>query len=135
MKKSLILMLSLMVASCGDSDDEDSSSSIVGSWSFIYPSVQCTETYVFESDSTFSATSLDQIYGGTYSLSSDVNSSNRQEFTVTITNDNQQADCEGDTESDVGVVADLYIEFVTSSEMVWYRESSDGEALLTLDKN
>lgn len=30
MKKSLILMLSLMVASCGDSDDEDSSSSIVG---------------------------------------------------------------------------------------------------------
>lgn len=136
MKKTLILMFSLMVASCGDSDDgDDNSNSIVGSWSYTYPSVQCTEIYSFKADNTFTVTSLDEIYGGTYSLSDDVNSSDRQEFSITITSDNQQADCEGDMESDAGVTAELYIEFVSPIVMDWYLEPTGGTASITLKKD
>ena len=140
-KKTTLLAFGflLILNACGGGGGDSGSStpqntSIVGTWSFIYPSIQCAETYNFNSNNTFSATSLDEVFAGTYDLGTQANSSNRRPFTVSITSDNQQADCEGDNSNDVGLVADIFVDFPSATEMNWYLKSSGGAPWVTLNK-
>jgi len=137
LKKIIVLLFSLSIAACSSSDSGSSTpqtASIVGAWSFIYPSVQCTETYVFNANDTFSATSLDEVFGGTYAFTAQANSSNRYPFSFTVTSDNQQFDCEGDNANDVGLVVDIFADFPSATVMNWYLQSSGGTPVVTLNK-
>ena len=135
MKKFIVLLFLLSIASCSSSDSSTpQSASIVGTWSFIYPSIQCTETYIFSSNNTFSGVSLDEVFDGTYTFAAQVNSSNRHPLSFTVTSDNQQFDCEGDNANDVGLVVDLFAEFPNATVMNWYLQSSGGSPVVTLNK-
>ena len=135
MKKLIVLLSSLLIVACSSSNSSTTqSSSIVGTWSFICPSVQCTETYIFNSNNTFSATSLDKVFGGTYNFTTQANSSNRYPFTISINSDNQQANCEGDNSNDVDLVADIFVDFPSDTVMNWYLQSSGGTPAATLNK-
>ena len=137
MRKIIILILTLYVMACSSSDSGSSNTpnaSIIGTWSFIFPSIQCTETYVFNSNNTFTANSLDEDFGGTYTFASTPNSSNRHAFSFTVTSDNQQFDCEGDNANDVGLVVDIFADFPSATVMNWYLQSSGDAPVVTLNK-
>lgn len=108
---------------------------LVGSWSFIYPAEQCTETYIFNSNNTFKWRSLDEVVTGTYYFSPQANSSNRHPLSLEVTSDNQQFDCKGNNHNDVGLVVDIFAEFPSETVMNWYYESTGGSLIVTLDKN
>ena len=135
--KYTLLISVLLLSDCGGGGGGSSttqSASIVGTWSFIYPSIQCTETYTFNSNNTFSATSLDEIFGGTYTFTTQSNSSNRHDLSFTVTSDNQQFDCEGDNSNDVGLVINIFAEVPSTTVMNWYLQSSGGTPGVTLNK-
>jgi len=137
--KYTLLTLVFLLSACGGGgggggSSTSQSASIVGTWSFIYPSIQCTETYTFNSNNTFSATSLDEIFGGTYTFTTQSNSSNRHDLSFTVTSDNQQFDCEGDNSNDVGLVINIFAEFPSTTVMNWYLQSSGGTPAVTLNK-
>ena len=132
---AIIMALSLSACSSDSSNGAIENEAIIGTWSFIYPSVQCTETYTFSTDNTFTLTSLDEAHSGTYAFTNESNSSNRHSLSFTVTNDNQQADCEGDNINDVGRVVDIFAEFVTTNQMNWYLQSSGGIPVVTVNKN
>lgn len=136
MKKIIVLLISLFTVACSSSDSGTlQSSPIVGTWLLIVPAVQCTETFVFNSNNTFSGTSLDEIFGGTYTFTTQANTSNRHTFSFTVTSENQQFDCEGDNANDVGTVFNLFAEFPSTNVMNWYLQSTGGSPLVTLNKN
>ncbi len=122
MKKLAVLLFSLLIAACSSDDGSDStqSASVIGTWSLIVPAVSCTETFVFTSNNTFSGTSLDEVFAGTYVFTTQANTSNRHAFSFTVTSDNQQFDCEGDNADDIGTVFNLFAEFPSETVMNWY---------------
>jgi len=139
LKKTIVLLISLFTISCtstdnGSGNSTPQSSPIIGTWSFIYPSIQCTETYIFNADNTFSATSLDEIFSGTYTFTAQSNTSNRHPFSFTVTSDNQQFDCQGSNANNVGQVVDIFSEFPNSVTMNWYLQSTGGTPEVTLNK-
>ena len=131
------MLISLLTVACSSDSGNSTpqSASVVGTWSLIVPSVQCTETFVFNSNNTFSGTSLDEIFGGTYAFTAQANTSNRHAFSFTVTSDNQQFDCEGDNANDLGTVFNLFAEFPSANVMSWYLQSTGGSPEVTLNKN
>jgi len=134
LKKIIVLLISLLTIACSSSDSVNIPP-VVGMWSHTIPSVQCTETFTFNSNNTFSASSLDEISNGTYVFETQENSSNRHAFSFTVTSDNQQFDCEGDNTNDIGTVYNLYAEFPDTTVMNWYLQPTGGTPVETLNKN
>ncbi len=115
---------------------------VVGTWTQLILSVNCIETFTFNSDNSFSGTSLNESFSGTYTftsqsdsqLNSQSNSSNRHPFSLKVTNDNQQPDCEGDSTNDTGSAFDIIVEFPNETVMNWYLHSSDDVPVATLNR-
>ena len=140
MKLTITMLYIALLTACGDgravsvNGSSSKDTTIIGTWSFTYPAVQCTETYVFKFDKRWSATSLDAQFGGNYEFSNQSNTSDREKLSLTWTSDNQQSDCEGDMDSKVGQITDLYVTFVSSTIMEWYSQPSGGSVEVTLNK-
>ncbi len=87
----LISAITFLV-SCGGSSGSDTNtsttSSIVGTWSFIYPSSGCEESYTFNSNGTWSESALDEIQTGTYTFDETVNAGERHALSIVVTSDN-----------------------------------------------
>ena len=111
---------------------------VVGTWTQLILSVNCIETFTFNADNSFSGTSLNESFSGTYTFTSQSdsqsNSSNRHPFSLKVTNDNQQPDCEGDSTNDTGSAFDIIVEFPNETVMNWYLHSSDGVPVATLNR-
>lgn len=111
---------------------------VVGTWSQMIASVNCIETFTFNADNSFSGTSLNESFSGTYTFTSQSDSqsnlSNRHPFSLKVTNDNQQPDCEGDSTNDTGSAFDIIVEFPNETVMNWYLHSSDDVPVATLNK-
>ena len=135
MKKILIVICVFIISACSSDSNNTQSSLISGTWSYIVPATQCSESYTFNSDNTVRITALDEIIDGTYTFSSQTNSSNRHALSITTISDNQLPDCEGSNDDDSNLVLDIFVEFKTQTEMDWYVQSAGGDVLITLNKN
>ena len=135
MKKTLIVICTLILASCSSDNSAVQTVSIVGNWTYIVPATQCIESYKFNSDNTVRITALDEVIDGTYSISSLSNINGRPLLSILLLTDNQQPDCEGNNDDDSNSVLDVFIEFPIATAMSWYTQSVGGIEILTLSKN
>lgn len=145
MKRILcILVLMLPIIGCGGGSSSsysgpgvtnssgNESRSIVGKWELIFPGSLCEETYDFKSNNNFTINSLDEISSGTYTFTSVT--STRYKLTMTITADNGEADCEGDSSDDTGLTGTLYIEFSGTTAIRWFESQTSTTVLRTMTK-
>ncbi len=137
---ALATFISLLVSACGSSSDTSETSvisdskSIVGTWSFIYPSNGCTESYTFNTNGSWSESSLDEVQTGTYTFDETVNTGERHALSIIVTSDNGLPDCNGVSGDATGVNGTVYVEFPSNLIMEWYLVVSGGTADLVLTK-
>jgi len=89
---------------------------------------------VFNSDNTYTVTSLDEVSSGEYTFTAEANASNRHAFSFNVSSDNQQFDCEANNDDDTGTVYNLYVEFPDANVMNWYLDATGGAAVVTLNR-
>jgi hypothetical protein len=131
------ISVSLLISSCGDSDstnDSTNTNSIIGTWSFIYPSNGCTESYTFNSNGTWTESALDEIQTGTYTFDETINTGERHALSIIITSDNGLSDCNGVSSDATGVSGTVYAEFPSNLILEWYLVLTGGTADLVLTK-
>jgi hypothetical protein len=138
LRKLIFILILVFTSGCGSSGNDTGSSitnSIVGSWSFIYPSSGCEESYTFNSNGTWSESALDEIQMGTYTFDETVNAGERHSLSIVITSDNGLSDCEGDSSNDTGVSGTVYASFKNSdATMEWYLNLTGGTSSIILSK-
>ena len=101
--------------------------SIVGTWTFTIPAINCTETYSFRADGTASATSAEEIAESTYTISAEPSAGGTYKLVTTIVKDNGKKDCSGGI-TERGQKTTNYIRFDPSGEelTVCQTESLEG---------
>ena len=139
MKTGILVVCALALTACGGGNDtgaEGSSKpvSVVGSWSFPYPGMDCSGTYNFAADHEFNATSNNEELIGTYSFSDQANDSGRYFLRWEIDSDNKQVNCEGDNDDFRGKAFEVYLDFPAEDTMNWYIEAAGDAAVVTLTK-
>ena len=97
-------------------------SSILGSWSSTDPGTQCVESYLFNTDGTFSGTSLDKVVSGTYNFEKTVVTGTRHSIKYTVFADNGLADCNGANSNKTGKTEIIYLNFLNSNTIQVYAE-------------
>ena len=138
MKKTIVIIFMIFLASCSSSDNDSvdtQTASIIGIWSYTYPSLQCTEIYTFNANNSFTIVSGGETVSGDYSFTSQKNSSDRHAITLNVKSDNQQFDCQGSNSNDIGVTIKSFLQFVNPSTINWYDQASGGTPLITTTKN
>ena len=102
--------------------------SILGSWSYTYPSSQCVESYIFNANGTFSGTSLiseaseSEVFSGVYSFEKTVVTGIRHSLKIRFSADDTLANCKGVSSDRTGKTETTYINFSSSNTMQWYTE-------------
>ena len=96
--------------------------SILGNWSYTYPDTQCVVSYLFNTNGTFSGTSLDEVFSGAYSFEKTVVTGIRHSLTIRVSADNALAYCKGTSSDRTGKTETTYINFSSSNTMQWYTE-------------
>jgi hypothetical protein len=96
--------------------------SILGNWSYTYPDTQCVVSYLFNTNGTFSGTSLDEVFSGAYSFEKTVVTGIRHSLTIRVSADNALANCKGTSSDRTGKTETTYINFSSSNTMQWYTE-------------
>lgn len=108
-----MLSVLLLLTACGgsnkestpvqsDADEPISTATIIGTWAYTVEGTQCAERVIFNADRTFSATSLDEILTGNYSLESQDSTKPLYKITTRVLTDNLLADCNGDNNDNAG---------------------------------
>lgn len=129
------ISISFLIASCGsDSTTTTTSNSVVGTWSFIYPSNGCTESYTFNANGTWTSSSLDEIQTGTYTFDETINTGERHALSIIVATDNGLPDCNGASSNATGVSGTVYAEFPSNLIMEWYLVLTGGTVDLVLTK-
>ncbi|MBK1853325.1 hypothetical protein FE845_18440 [Marinobacter sp. 1-4A] len=108
--------------------------SIIGIWSYTYPSTQCIESYEFEESGKITVTSLDEVATGYYSFDEKVISGNRHALSFNLTTDNGLPDCSGVSEDNTGLSLNLYISFDRSAAITMYDQPAGGVPIIMLTK-
>ena len=131
MKKTWIFIYVLIISACSSGSDTQIPS-IIGTWSYVVPNTKCYESLTFNTDNTIKISARDEIINGSYSYSSEANTSNRYFLTFTTISDNQLPDCDGNVDSDANFIYEVYIQFKTQTEIELYAQPIGGSVLLTL---
>lgn len=141
MKKfALVLLSCVFLISCGGGGSDNATAAVggpedelVGEWLLVYDGTLCEETFVFNSNGSFSIESLDELVSGSYSVSALSGNVDRNRITLTILTDNGLSDCEGDSTDDSNTEGDLYYE-ITSNTLIFYEFENSSVALAELDR-
>ena len=138
LNRLIMIILILAVYGCGGGGNDSGSNtnaSIVGAWSFIYPSSGCEESYTFNSNGTWSESALDEIQTGSYTFDESVNLGERHALSIVVLSDNGLSDCEGKDIDATGVTCTLYAAFKNNnSAMEWYQTLTRGSPVIILTK-
>jgi hypothetical protein len=109
--------------------------SVVGSWSYTYPANQCKKSYLFNTNGTFSGTSLDKVFSGIYNFENTVVTDTRHSLTLTFAADNGLADCNGLSSNETGKTEITYVNFSNSDAMQVYTEiTGTSDSIIFLKK-
>jgi len=144
----LVILLGLMfsLTACGGGGSNDSGSissstakTIIGDWSYIYPSSGCEETYRFSDNrregaiyvGQWAEKALDERMSGHYNIQP--TGSNSYVLFLGVRSDNGLADCEGESSFETG--STFYVNVVfknNNNSMEW--SSLSGESNITLKR-
>ena len=133
---AILFMIVLFFSACGGGGGgggDTPQSILTGTWLYTYTATQCEDRYTFNSDGTWSGTSLNAVSSGTYLLTENTGSG-KHTLAVTVTADNGQFDCAGDFARPVPITKTIYIAFPSGTEMEWYDKQTDAAPMLTLTK-
>lgn len=124
LKYVFIVTFLTLVSACSSSGGGSSSpttGSVVGTWSYIYPSSGCEESYTYNSDGSWSEFSLDEKQSGTYTFDQTANTGGKYSLYMEITSDNGLSDCNGVSVNDTGTKGTVYVLFKNNNTvMEWY---------------
>ena len=129
---ALALMGTLAACDSGSSASNEAESPLAGDWQFTYEGTVCVERYSFNSDMTFTESSLTESTSGVYTY--DDSGTGRAKLDMVITNDNGLSDCNGVSSDDTNDTWTAYVEFLNEDAMRWFR-SETGSTSIVLTKN
>lgn len=114
---------------------ETVSNSISGTWFYIYPENQCTETFTFSEDGAFEINSGEANISGRYTFDETVNKGERHSLELNFRNQNSGKDCEGEFQNIVGVNLTLFGDFLSAHHLELFEDEAKQTATfsLTLD--
>lgn len=132
-----VVVLGLGLVACGGGGGGAPSAGastlpVVGEWLFTYPDTGCEERYQFESTGRFTASSLDERFGGVFTFDAGVSGA-RGELAISITDDNGLPDCQGSSEDNRGEHV-VYTEFPSADSMRWYETEAGSDVAVTLTR-
>ena len=134
-KTSIVAALAASIVGCGGDgvgvSGTGTSRGLLGSWEYTHEN-QCKSTFTFNSDLSWTLSSLDEEISGTYT-NTDLDDTTRSLLDLRVTVDNGEADCEGLSDYDTGARYVYYIE-ISNNQMNWYTSVADTTADYTLIK-
>jgi len=147
MKQIFFAFLFVFVASCSSSNSSDSDNSntsdsggtstqysIIGAWSNTDQTTQCVTEFIFNSDLTFTISSLDNLMSGTFTTESTALSPNKLKLLLNVETDNALSNCDGESFSDAGNTLEVYFNFSDANTLNIFENYYDPSPALVLTK-
>ena len=147
MKQLFFAFLFVFVASCSSSNSSDSDNSntsdsgatstqysIIGAWSQTDQTTQCVTEMIFNSDLTFTISSLDNVMTGTFTTDSTSLTPSRLLLLLNVETDNALSNCDGESFSDAGNTLEVYFNFSDENTLNIYEFFDDPEPYFVLTK-